>query len=90
MAWCMHVMWVTHGMHVCMPCGFVRSIKMGSVEEKRGKNKKNEKKMREKEGRKEDLTASFSEFRHSNGWSSSGQELKLATLQEVGIFSYSG
>ena len=35
----------------CMPCGFVRSIKMGSVEENGGK-KKNEKKMREKEREK--------------------------------------
>ena len=48
MAWCMHSMWMTHGMHACMPCGFVRSIKTGLVEENGGK-KKNEKKMREKE-----------------------------------------
>ena len=43
--------WVTHGMvhacyvgdtwhDACMPCGFVRSIKTGSVEEKRGKKEK--------------------------------------------------
>ena len=41
-----HVHDTWHG--ACMPCGFFRSIKTGSVEEKGGK-KKNEKKMREKE-----------------------------------------
>ena len=32
------------------------------------------------------MTASSFEFRHSDGRSSSGPELKLATLQEVGNF----
>ena len=35
---------------------------------------------------KEDLTASSSEFWYSDDRSLSGLELKLATLQEVGIF----
>ena len=52
--------------------------------------KRKERKMRRKgerkKGRKEDLTASSSEFRHSNGQSSSSPELKLAMLQKVGIF----
>ena len=43
-----------------------------------------------KKGRKEDPIASSSEFWHFDGRSSSGQELKLATFQEVGIFSYFG
>ena len=58
--------WVTHGMvhacHVgdtwhgaCMPCGFFQSIKMGSMEEKRGK-KIEERERERKRGRKEDLT----------------------------------
>ena len=35
----------------CMPCGFVRSIKTGSIEEKRGKKeKKGEEKERERKG----------------------------------------
>ena len=43
--------------------------------------------MRErKEGRKEDMTTSSFEFRHSNGRSSLVPELKLATLQKVEIF----
>ena len=91
--------WVTHGMmHAChvgdtwhvsfMPCGFVQSIKTGSVEEKEKKQMR--RKEERKKGRKEDLTASSSESWHSNGRSSSSQELKLATLQEVRIFSYFG
>ena len=32
------------------------------------------------------MIASSSEFRRSDDWSSSSLELKLATLQEVGIF----
>ena len=35
---------------------------------------------------KEDMTTSSSKFQHSDGQSSSGLELKLATLQEVEIF----
>ena len=42
-----HVGDTLHG--ACMPCGFVRSIKTGLVEEKRGKKEKMEEKMREKE-----------------------------------------
>ena len=53
------------------------------------RKEKKEKKMREKE-REEDMTVSSYEFQHSNGRSSSSQELKLATLQEVGTFSYYG
>ena len=51
-------------------------------QEERKENEKGER----KKGRKEDLTASSSEFRHSNGRSSSSPELKLAMLQKVGIF----
>ena len=39
-----------------------------------------------KKWKKEDLIASSSEFRHSDGRSLSGSELKLATFQEVWIF----
>ena len=57
------------------------------MEEKRGRNRRKGKRERE---RKEDLVASSSNFRHSDGQSSSGQELKFiystrATLQEIGI-----
>ena len=57
--------WATHGMHACMPCGFVRSIKKGLVEEKRGKEKK-KKKMREKEREEGKSVSFFLEFRHSD------------------------
>ena len=77
----MRAMWVTHGMHVCIPCRFVQSIKKNRWR-KREKRKEKEKKVR-----KEYLTASSSEFWYSDNWSSSGLELKLATLQEVWIFS---
>ena len=77
MAWCMHAMWMTHGMHSCMPCGFVQSIKMGSVVEKKRKMRK---KGERKKEMKEDLTTSSSESRHSDGRSSSGQELEVAML----------
>ena len=62
----------------CMPCGYVQSIKIGSVEEKRGKKRR--RKEERKKGRKEDPTTSFSELRHSDGRSSSCQELNPATL----------
>ena len=90
--------WVTHGMvhacHVgdtwhdaCMPCGGVHFIKRGSVEEKKWRERRKGERKRE---RKEDPTASSSNFRCSDGRSSSGRELKFiystrATLQEVGI-----
>ena len=78
----MHAMWVTHGMvHACyanMPCGGVQPTERGSVEEKRwGKRRKGERKRERKRERKEDPTASSSDFRHSDGWSSSGRELKF-------------
>ena len=76
----MHAMWVTHGMHGCMPCRFVQYVKT------KWWRKRKKRKGERKKGRKEDLTSSFSEFRHSDGRSSSGLELKLATLQEVEIF----
>ena len=65
----------------CMPCGGVQPIKRGSVEENRER----------KRDRKEDLTTSSSDFRHSEDWSLSCQELKSiystrVTLQEVWIF----
>ena len=94
----MHAMWVTHSMvhacHVvdtwhdaCMPCGGVQLIKRGSVEENRWRKRRMGERNRE---RKEDPTASSSNFWHFDGRSSSGRELKSvyltrATLQEVGI-----
>ena len=72
----------------CMPCGGVQPIKRGSMEEKRWRNKR---KGERKKERKEDPVDSSSDFRRSNGRSSSGRELKSfysmrATLQEVRIF----
>ena len=52
MAWCMHAMWVTRGMHACMPCRFVQSIKPDSwrkIEERKEKEKKGREKEREEE-----------------------------------------
>ena len=72
----------------CMPCGYVKPIKRGPVEEKRGRKRRKGERKRE---RKEDPTASSSDFQCSDGRSSWGRELKFvystrATLQEVGIF----
>ena len=73
--------WVTHGMmHAC-------HVDLSRLQKWTIRGKKNE---RDKKGWKEYLTASSSEFQHSDSWSSSCLELKLATLQEVGNFSYSG
>ena len=83
---------MTHGMvhayhvgdtwHACIPCRIVQSIKIDQWR----KRKKRKEKEKEKKGRKEDLTASSSEFWNSDCQSTSGPELKLAMLQEVGIF----
>ena len=91
-------MWVTHGMvhachvgdtwhGVCMPYGGVQPIKKGSMEEKRWRRRRKGERKRE---RKEDPTASSSDFWRSNGQSLLGRELNSvystrATIQEVGI-----
>ena len=72
----------------CMPCRDVQPIKRESMEEKRGKKRRNGERKRE---RKEDLTASSFDFQRSDGRRLSGRELKSiystrVTLQEVGIF----
>ena len=82
----MHAMCMTHGMvHAMWICPVYKNGIGGGKERKK---KREEREKERKGGRKEDLTASFFEFRHSDGRSSSDQELKLPTLQEVGIFSY--
>ena len=57
--------------HACiMPCRFVQSIKIDRW------RKRKERKENKKKGRREDLTASSSEFWHSDGRSSLSPELK--------------
>ena len=71
----------------CMSCGGVQPIKRGSMGEKRWRKRRKGERKRE---RKEDPTASSSDFRRSDCQSLSSQELKSiystrAMLQKVGI-----
>ena len=78
--------WHASCMHVMRICPVYKNGIGGG----KGKKQKRRRKGERKKERKEDMTASSAEFRHSDGRSLLGQELKLATLQEVGIFSYFG